>query len=233
MTFKFKKGAKQFFREMLARYRNSQNINDEDAEHLHNLLERHPEAPEKIGCGVKRFFKAQTDKGTSCFWLEREDGSRTDFSYITCVDSKRKSLYQEFAEACREAVQEELQRAKKHHFEAHRDSEGKVACDVTGEKVASYESHLDHKKPMTFQVIVRTFVAGNQIDIKPEMLSIAGDAQCVTTFVDKDIENKFRDYHRSVADLRIVKSIANLSLGGSERIRKSKNPVEFEPKNGT
>lgn len=115
LTFRFKKDAKQFFKEMLARYRNNQDINEGDSDHLQNLVERHPEAQEKIGCGVKRFFKAPTNKGTSCFWIEREDKSRTDFSYITCVDLKGKSLYQEFAEACREAVREELQKAKKDH----------------------------------------------------------------------------------------------------------------------
>ena len=233
LTFTFKKDAKQYFKEMLARYRNNQDINGEDSEHLQDLLERHPEAREKIGCGIKHFFKAPTDQGTSCFWLEREDESRTDFSYITCVDSKGKSLYQEFAEACREAVREDLQKAKKDHFDAHGDSEDKVACEITGEKLALYESHLDHKKPMTFQVIVRTFIAANSIDIKPEMLSIAGDAQFVTTFVDKEIEKKFQQYHHSVAHLRIIKPRVNLSLGGSERITKSKNPVKLPAKNGT
>ncbi|MBA2591985.1 MAG: DCL family protein [Pseudomonadota bacterium] len=232
LSFKFTKDAKQLFREMLGRYRNSQDLNEEDSEHLRYLLERHPEAQEKIGCGIKRFCKAPTDQGTSCFWLEREDGSTTDFSYITCVDSKRKSLYQEFAEACREAVREELQKAKKNHFEAHGDSDGKLVCEMSREKIAPYESHLDHKKPMTFQVIVRTFIAANCIDIKSEMLSIAGDAQFVTTFVDKDMEKRFQDYHRGVADLRIIKPRANLSLGGSERITKSKNPVRLKVKNG-
>lgn len=233
LTFKFKKDAKQFFKEMLARYRNNQNINEEDSEHLQNLLERHPEAREKIGCGVRRFFKAPTDQGTSCFWLQREDESCTDFSYYTCVDKKGKSLYQEFAEACRQAVSEDLQKAKRDHFETHGDSESRVACEITGERIAIYESHLDHKKPMTFQVIVRTFIAANRIDIKPEMLSIASDVQFVTTFVDKEIEISFRQYHHGVAQLRIIKPKVNLSLGGSGRMTKSKNPVKLPAKNGT
>jgi hypothetical protein len=210
---------------MLARYRNGEDINEADSEFLRGLLERHPEALQKIGCGVKRFFKDRTDQGTDCFWLERQDGISTDFSYISCVNARGRSLYQEFAEACRRAVQPYLNAAKNAHFEKYGNAEGKVPCEITGEMVARYESHLDHKKPMTFQVIVTTFIAANRIEVRRGMLSISRDAQFVTTFMDKDLEQKFCEYHKDVAKLRIIKARENLSLGGSERITEPKRPV--------
>ncbi len=210
---------------MLARYRNGDTINEVDSQFLWDLLQRHPDAPEKIGCGVKRFFKNPTTKGTSCFWVERVDGTPTDFSCKSCVYGKGNSLEQEFAEACREAVQPDLDAAKIAHFKQHANAEGKVPCEVTGEMVAIYESHLDHKKPMTFEVIVKTFIASNKLTIKPSMLSVPADAQFVTTFLDEELRQKFRDYHHGVCDLRIVAAKANLSLGGSERLRKPKRPV--------
>ena len=149
----------------------------------------------------------------------------TDFSFYSCVNAKGNSLYQEFAEACRQAVQPFLDAAKKEHFEQYGDAEGKVRCEITGEKVAAYESHLDHKKPKTFQVIVETFIAANRIEVFPDMLSKPGDAQTVTTLVDENLEREFREYHGRVAELRIVKAKVNLSLGGSERITKAKRPV--------
>jgi hypothetical protein len=213
-------------RAMLGRYRNGDTINEQDFQFLLNLLQRHPEARDKIGCGVKRFFKARViSKGTDCFWLEREDGTSTDFSFKSCVAGKGKSLDQEFAEACREAVQPELDAAKKAHFQQHGNADGKVPCEVSGELVAIYESHLDHKKPMTFEVIVKTFIAANKLTITRGMLSIPTDAQYVTIFVDEEIRRRFIDYHRSVCALRIVAAKANLSLGGSERITKPKRPV--------
>jgi len=227
LLFTTKKAAKEYFRTMLAGYQNGQTVEDINDGHLRDLIERHPEATSKIGCGVKRFFKDRTDKPTSCFWLEREDGSRTDFSYISCVDAKSKSLYQEFAEACRMAVEEDLRAAKTEHFREHADSDGKVLCEITGERVAIYESHLDHKKPMTFQVIVRTFVKAKKITVRPEMLSVPRDAQFSTVFVDDELRREFREYHRSVADLRIVAAKENLCLGGAERITKSRNPVRI------
>ncbi len=223
--FRTKKAAKDFFKDMLARYADGDDINEEDSAHLDKLLERHPEAAQKIGCGITRFFRQRTEKGTSCFWLERTDGTQTEFSYPTCVDAKGKSLYQEFAEACREAVQPDLIATKRDYFGEHANDEGKVACDVTGEMIKFDESHLDHKKPMTFQVIVRTFIAANSIVPSREMLSEPKDQQFSTTFVDDEMASKFREYHHNLAQLRVIKGRLNLSLGGSERIIKSRTPI--------
>lgn len=227
-VFTSKKDAELYFREMLHRYRNQEEIVGKDAEDLQNLLERHPEAHQKIGCGVRRFYRAGTGQGTDCFWLERADGTRTDFSYRSCAYAKGKSLYQEFAEAGRQAVQADLTRAKKEHFDKYGDSEGRVRCEVTGERIGLNDSHLDHKKPMTFRVIVTTFIEANQIEISADMLSVPGDAQFVTTFVDAEMQGRFREYHRRIAKLRIIKPVTNLSLGGSERMTKPKRPVVLE-----
>jgi hypothetical protein len=225
VEFPSKTAAEGFFRAMKDRYRNGDTINAEDSPLLRGLLERHPEAHQKIGCGIRRFFKQRSDKGTDCFWIEREDGSQTDFSYIDCVNAKGKSLLQEFAEACREAVQPQLDEAKREHFRKLGDADAKVACEVTGKMVAHYESHLDHKPPMTFQVIVTTFIAANKIEIRREMLSAPADAQFVTTFIDSDLRQRFIEFHTKVAHLRIVAKKENLRLGGSNRLTKPKRPV--------
>jgi hypothetical protein len=225
MSFRTKTEELAHCKAMLARYRDGDTINEQDSQYLMSLLQRHPEARDKIGCGVKRFYRDRTSKGTSCFWLERVDGKPTEFSYKSCVNGKGKTLEQEFAEACREAVQPDLDAAKKAHFAEHGNADGKVPCEETGELVAIYESHLDHKGPMTFDVIVKTFIASHKVTITHGMLSVPADAQFVTTFVDEEIRQQFRDYHHSVCKLRIVAAKANLSLGGSERLRKPKRPV--------
>ncbi len=225
IEFKFQKDAIEHFKNMLGRYQNGQTIADDDRDILLALLERHPEADKKIGCGIKRLYKDRTDMPTSCFWIERTDGSRTDFSYRTAISAKGKSLYQEFLEACRAAVQDDLRLTKKRFFEKFADRDGRVECDITGDKVTIYESHLDHKKPLTFQVLVNTFIGANDIEIKPEMLLIDQDAQFQTTIIDLQLKDKFRRYHHKMAQLRVIKAEQNLSLGGSERILKIRNPV--------
>jgi hypothetical protein len=114
------------------------------------------------------------------------------------------------------------------HFDKEGDAEGKVKCDVTGERVSFKEAQFDHKKPMTFQVIVMTFIAAYGIEIKAEMLSAAADNQYVTTFVDRHLEQGFRECHHKVAVLRIVQTRVNRSRGGSERLTKPKRPVQLK-----
>ncbi|MEJ1937667.1 DCL family protein, partial [Nostoc sp. NIES-2111] len=225
IEFKFQKNAIEYFKNMLERYHNGQTVKNDDYNMLLALLERHPEADKKMGCGVKRIYKDKTDMPTSCFWIERTDGSKTDFSYRTAISAKSKSLYQEFLEACRNAVQDDLKLTKEKFFDKFADEHGKIECAISGDKIAIYESHLDHRKPLTFQVIVNTFIAANDIEIKREMLSISQDAQCQTTIVDVNIKDKFRRYHHKIAQLRIIKIEHNLSLGGSERILRSSNTV--------
>jgi Protein of unknown function (DUF3223) len=223
--FKFQKDALAFFKKMLNSYRANRTIEEGDHEFLLALLERHPEAARKIGVGIKRFYKAPTEMGTSCFWVERTDGSKTDFSYITAVKAQGKSLYQEFADACRNAVRADLIKTKEEFFNQHGDEHGKVECEISGEKMAIYESHLDHKKPLTFQVIVNTFIAANNITISKGMLSTPQDAQFESEFSDQSTKRQFKEYHHRMAQLRIINPKANLSLGGSERITRSKRPV--------
>lgn len=225
INFNSQKDAINFFKEMLSRYRNGQTVTGEDHDVLMALLERHPEAERKIGIGVKRLYKDKTDMPTSCFWIERVDGSKTDFSYRSAISAKGKSLYQEFLEACRVAVQDDLRLVKRSFFEQYGDQDGKVECDVTGERVALYESHLDHKKPLTFEVLVRTFIGANSLEPSKDMLVISQDGQVQTQFSDLGLQQKFREYHHRMAQLRIIKADRNLSLGGSERILKSRHPV--------
>jgi len=65
LDFPTKKAAKAHFQDMLGRYRDGQTVSDRDAGQLHELIERHPEAIHKIGCGIARFFKDKTDMPTS------------------------------------------------------------------------------------------------------------------------------------------------------------------------
>ena len=73
------------------------------------------------------------------------------------------------------------------------------------------------KEPLTFEVIVKTFIGANDIEIKPEMLLMSQDAQFQTTMIDQQLKDKFRRYHYKMAKLRVIKAEQNLSLGGSRK----------------
>ena len=116
IRFPTKGKATEHFKEMLNRLALGETLAGQDHLEMNALLLRHPEASDKIGCGVQRFFVDMTDHGTRCFWLERTDGSKTEFSYPSCISGRSPSLEQEFAEACREAVHHDLREAKKAFF---------------------------------------------------------------------------------------------------------------------
>jgi len=75
-NFKTKNEAKNFFKEMLNRYQDKQELTLEDDAILFERLQQHPEASDKIGAGIKRFYRDRSSNHpTSSFHIERTDGS--------------------------------------------------------------------------------------------------------------------------------------------------------------
>jgi hypothetical protein len=52
---------------------------------LASLLERHPEASEKIGSGIDHFEVQSADFASQCFRVVRTDGTWARFSCIRCA----------------------------------------------------------------------------------------------------------------------------------------------------
>ena len=77
--------ATSFLQTMLNRYDIGDRVGAADEEVLHAVLALHPNADEKIGCGVKHFSVRSADFGTRCFWINRPDGTTEKFSYKTCI----------------------------------------------------------------------------------------------------------------------------------------------------
>ena len=85
ILFEKKGDAHQYLKDMLHKYKPEELVTDNDAAFLHQTLLRHPDAKEKIGCGVKQFFVRRADYNTICFWARRQDGSEVKFSYKSCL----------------------------------------------------------------------------------------------------------------------------------------------------
>jgi hypothetical protein len=85
LHFSKKSDAKAYLKEMLNRYRPGERVSDQDAPRLDAALQRHPEAAEKVGCGLVGFEVHEADYGTQCFWVRRTDDTLERFSYISCV----------------------------------------------------------------------------------------------------------------------------------------------------
>lgn len=82
--------ARTFFSSMLQRYSPGDRVSDDDTAHLKALLRRHDEEADKIGVGVSHMTVGPAPDyfNQQCFWINRVDGSRIDFSYQHCLEKK-------------------------------------------------------------------------------------------------------------------------------------------------
>ena len=139
--------ATAFFKSMLNRYDPGERVTDDDALDVAALLERHIEYATKVGCGVSHFEIVLTEHGTQCFRIVRTDGTGTDFSYPHCISQRPPSRKQEVSQAFRRVVRFDLYNARDTFFVAHSDTDGIVACAVTGERIGRDQAHMDHRPP--------------------------------------------------------------------------------------
>lgn len=85
LHFKKKGDALAHLKAMLQRYDVGDRVSAADEAVLREALSLHPNANEKIGCGVTHFSVRSADFGSKCFWLNRSDGTTEKFSYISCI----------------------------------------------------------------------------------------------------------------------------------------------------
>ena len=208
-----------FFKTMLNRYRPGERVSDDDGLDVVALLERHTEYVMKVGCGVDHFEVVMTEHGTQCFRIVRVDGSGTDFSYPHCISQRVPSGKQEVSQAFRRAVRFDLYRARDIFFAAHSNEDGLVACAVTGERIGREEAHMDHRPPMTFEVIVTTFLCGRGLSLDGVPLTTGKDDQVSPEVTDEGLRESFRIFHAGVARLDFVKDSVNLAQASRNRLK--------------
>jgi hypothetical protein len=208
-----------FFKTMLNRYRPDERVSDDDGLDVAALLERHTEYVTKVGCGVDHFEVVMTEHGTQCFRIVRVDGSGTDFSYPHCISQRAPSRKQEVSQAFRRIVRFDLYRARDIFFAAHSDEDGLVACAVTGDRIGREEAHMDHRPPMTFEVIVTTFLCGRGLSLDGVPLTAGKDDQVSPEVTDEGLREAFRIFHAGVARLDFVKDSVNLAQASRNRLK--------------
>lgn len=211
--------ATTFFKDMLNRYKPGDQVLYEDGLDLATLLERHTEYVSKVGCGVSHFQVVMTEHGTQCFRIVRIDGTGTDFSYRHCISQTTPSRKQEVSQALRRAVRFDLYQARDKFFSAHADAAGLVTCAATGERIAPDQAHMDHRPPLTFEVIVTTFLCSRGLSLDDVPLTTGQDDQVSPEITDNMLSEAFRIYHAAVAKLDYVKNTINLAQSSRNRIK--------------
>lgn len=200
-NFSTKSEATQFFREMLDSYNDGEIVSSIDDDNiLFDLIQRHPEAEEKIGIGISHFYRDRSpNHPTSCFHIRRADESTTDFSIKTCINNANPTLQQDFYSACRTAISPRLIEEKRQIF-----SNGEVPCFITGELVTSDNSEYRHTNPR-FRDIVNNFIIAEHLEITNNMIVANADMQYISSFANQELADKFNTFHLECANLEIVK----------------------------
>ncbi len=212
LSFNTKKSAKAYFRNIRDSYQDDEQLNSRDTEHLHMLIVHHPESDQKIGCGISHFTVTTETvfRKTRHFVLHRNDGTSTDFSFISCIDGR--SLRGDKLEALRRQVEEQIIRFRDELF-----SRGKVYCPYLRVELSLNSCHIDHAPPNTFMKIVEDWLESEGIDLLDIQITPPKDYQHVTHMTDLQQKEGWSSYHLANANLRILSPIANLSHAKLEK----------------
>jgi hypothetical protein len=87
-VFTTKKELEKRIREdIVNKYKNGENLNNEDFTFMLDLLKNHPYYQTKIGCGVVAMYINQNPVywQTRTFYIIRQDKTETDFSWTECL----------------------------------------------------------------------------------------------------------------------------------------------------
>lgn len=221
-----KKEALNYYKEILNAYDFGQSLNQSDFKEILDLLETHPRKEEKIGVGIKQIRIAKLKYQTKAFELVRLDDSTEYFSYTKRINAPRTNSTR-FSEACRKAIQEDLRNVKQSYFDKH-SKKGKVKCQETKELLTWEQLNIDHRQPNTFSVILDRFIELNKINLdKIEYVEIDGECN---ELADLELKQKFIEYHREKANLRIVKKDINLGRSYQARIGRQKKDLTIDEK---
>ncbi len=200
--FSTKTEARAYVSDMLDRYVDGQRVDRADERFLRDLLDLHPEAVAKVGCGVSHFTREADDRGGRCFWLWRNDGSRTDWS--TAKALKLTGPMNDLHNALRCEVEAQRNAFLRSQFAG----DAVQACAITGEPLTPDTAHVDHHDP-TFGRIVRDFLEREGLGTRLPLPELT-DAGTRRYLADEALAARWQEHHRQHAVLRLTTAQANL-----------------------
>ncbi len=224
IKFKSKKEATLYYQNILHKYEIGSELNKDDFNKILDLLNLHPEKNKKIGVGIKKIKISLINKfNTRAFQLIRTDNSTEIFSFHKIINSK-KSNFTKFSEACRAIIQKDLWHVKVDYFKRN-SKKGLAKCQETGELLSFENLSVEHRPPNTFSAIVDRFIELNSIDLK-NIEYIEKDG-APNELKDKKLIEKFREYHKEKANLRVIKKELNLKRSYQGKIKRQDKDLKI------
>jgi len=223
-SFESKADALAYFKAILNSYEFGERLKEFDFNDVISLIESHPKREKKMGAGIKEVRVVKSKYNSKCFELVRVDGTAELPSYTKRINSPP-TPFSIFLNACRQAIQEDLRNVKLVYFQKH-SKKGAVKCQETGKYLKWEELSIDHRQPNTFSIIVDRFIEIHNLDVNQiQILEIEGGPN---ELADSEMKEKFREYHKKKANLRIVSKRANLGRSHQAKIIRQKKDLVIE-----
>lgn len=190
--------------------------NEEDVQVLSEIEESKEVIIDEILIEDVKVAKVQFN--TKCFEIFYSDKSSQYISYLMMINNTKYTPEKLFYIACRNAVHSDIHSVKQEYFTTNYVG-GKVKCQETDILSSWTELVVDHRQPNTFSMIVERFKEVNSFDF--DIIEYKSNNQNHIVFRDDNLLQKFREYHKKKASLRIVRKECNSSRTGLARIKRT------------
>ena len=162
---------------------------------------------------------------TKCFEVYYSDKSSQYISYLMIINRVKYTPEKLFNIACRNSIHSNIQSVKQSYFDSN-SIKGQVKCQETGILSKWSELAVDHRQPNTFSVILDRFKEVNKINF--ETIEFITNEINQVVFQDINLAEKFRQYHKEKASLRIVRTECNSSRTGMARLKRTSKDLTIK-----
>jgi len=203
-TFDTQKDLVSHVQAILRHYKAPAQLCDDDAAFMGDLLQRHPNAEIKIGCGVQSIWVRRNGAFGQGFYVDRIDGTSTDFSYKQCIRPFTHASKAKFA--FRRAIDDQVLAVKYAAFATGNT----ITCPETGEPITWETAHVDHAAPWTFAVLLTEYCELRGIDLNA--IELFESKSGIGKLLPPAIEADWAIWHDQRATLRVISAEANIRL---------------------
>ena len=209
IPFKTDKDLQEYAKGILYRGTVNSCLNKDDLEFMLSYFRSlHVEWKQKQGAGVaniRRICDVVYGKYRA-FQIERIDSSITDISYMVSK-IKTRNYEKDFKEALRWVIEPQVFEFKIASFAKNKT----LRCPISNDALYFNNCHVDHFSP-TFDEIVSKFVAIYRITDFARFVAPSRDNQTKAELSSDIVAKDFFNFHKSIANLRILSPNANLTL---------------------
>jgi hypothetical protein len=203
---------------------NSDEISSQVIDVGEDLVENEIEEEEEIL--IQDIKIGRSSFNTKFFELLYSDLTTEFFSYLLVINRPKVDKENLLRRACRNAVFKDITAVKQQYFKDNTQGGGYVKCQETGDLCKWDDLVVDHRQPNTLSMIIERFKELHQIDIKDLEFIVDDNNQIL--FQDELLTQKFRNYHRDKANLRVVKKECNSSRTAMARVKQSNKDLKIK-----